>query len=83
MFGGDWVFSSGYAPFLKKDMPLSWGVCVCIQPSYTGIVFGVICTNHRWLRFAGGPGLSHPTWPTKLGCDRGSIKGRFDVYLHI
>ena len=74
----------GLCPFFeKRHAPFVGRVCVCIHPSYTGIVFGVICTNHRWLRFAGGPGLSHPTWPTKLGCDRGGMKGSFDVYLHI
>ena len=50
-------------------------VCVCANPSYTGRGMNLI-------EYAVGQAYHIQPGPTKLGCDRGSIKGRFDVYLH-
>ena len=58
-------------------------LCVCVCPPLDK---GLLSTDSTTTRFttdpqAGGPGLSHPTWPNEAGCDRGSTKGRFGVYL--
>ena len=50
-------------------------MCVCTPFFHRAWCLVSFVQTTCGFRFAGGPGLSH----TKLGCDGGSIKRRFDV----
>ena len=70
---------------VSLSVPVCVRVCVCTSFYTEHGVWYHLCKPHVGLhalmcyalRFAGWPGLSRPT---KLGCNRGSIKGRFVMY---
>ena len=76
---------------LSLSVSLCLCVCasVCAHPFTQSMVFGIICANHMWacmhscathLDLQGGQAYHIHPGPTKLGCNRGSIKGRFVMY---
>ena len=66
--------------------PSQWGamhVCVCVRKLLvTRSVknFPKVQMFIKWYQHAGGQAYHIQPGPTKLECDRGSIKGRFDVH---
>ena len=81
----------GVCVSLSLSVSLCLCVCasVCAHPFTQSMVFGIICANHMWacmhscathLDLQGGQAYHIHPGPTKLGCNRGSIKGRFVMY---